>query len=446
LARLKNPQQKEIKMSVSFFVNFLNNTPFSLTLSATVASDNDWDSNPEYRPDHNIKGPVGRFSSSGSFFEKTHDYRSTAPFTVEARLEGHDPISFDLDGCNSADPSSDGEVQVTDGPASFSVFKVTSPNDNGNAMTIFLTHAVSTNNWMKRLIEKNGSLTLTDITIPGTHDTGTYNGNHEEGTQCQSMTIEAQLEAGIRFMDLRLKQYDAPYNDLGIFHQHYTQNLWLGKDVLPTIVDFLNDNPTECVIICVNHAVDGEPSYDSMLHDILMKAVPNNKLYDHNDATAFPLKLSSLQGCVVLMRRDQENTFGIDAKDWPDNPVYKEFLAGTTEVYLQDAYKTGWGDIQGKWKHVQAHLDLAALQTSGWFINFTSASYDGAPVLPWFPIGYATGRHTDQWGINSILSRYLASYISGSRLGTIMMDFPEYPGNNLLGRLLISMNERLLPL
>lgn len=460
-------------MATRFVVNFVNNTSFKVTLTATIADNNRWQ-DPQERPDQNIKGAVGPFSSSQYFREKMDDsegvmpyliFAKTVPFTVVATFEGHAPISFQLDGCNVRDLVNDGEIKVIEGSTSFSVFQITYPDSDTASglkkMTIYLTPFVSLKNWMGKLIEKNNALTLTDLTLPGTHDSGTYGGTHEEGTQCQTMDFRTQLESGIRFLDLRLKRYDDS-NDLGIFHQAYTQNLWFRQQVLPAIAQFLAENPTECVIICVNHAMDGEVSFDAMLHEILMQGMPTNKVYDHNNTWRFSLKLSSLQGCVVLMRRDREMTSGINATAWPDNPDYIEFdngtildEPGTIKFYLQDAYSTPLAQISPKWEHVRDHLKRAkAHQSAGWFINFTSASSSTAPAKPWFPWGYATaeGTGTAQWGINTLLSRFLASdcivggAIHAGRLGTIAMDYPEYPGNNLLSHLLIARNERAVPL
>ena len=452
-------------MSVGFLVHFVNNTSFGVTLTAKVKDSGDWESDKTARPDLNIKGVSLRPYSAGiSFFhEERHDNRDSAPFTVNAKFSNREAISFVLDGCDATGMVNDGRVPVTSRSGDFSVFQVMSPaGDNGfkwNLMSVFITPKVSPKGWMGRLVEKNPSLTLPEITIPGTHDTGTYNGNGEEGTRCQTMDIRTQLNAGIRFMDLRLRLAG---DDLAIHHASYFQNLWLKKDVLPAITQFLAENPTECVVLLVNHAVDGDASINDKLHEILVQGVPANKLYDHNDAAAFPLTLSSLQGCVVLMRRDKgangerEMTFGIDATEWPDDKAYDHFNAGGTTIQLQDAYRTGFADISAKWKRITRHLERAkADKSKDWFINFTSVSSKDAPCLPWFPWGYATGDDTPQWGINSLLTRYLVrntySYLdpqadhhlhfTKGRLGTVVMDFPEEPGKKFLIRLLIAMNE-----
>ena len=60
--------------------------------------------------------------------------------------------------------------------------------------------------WMGALYAKDPNRKLSSLSIPGTHDTGTYPGaliNGDVFAQAQSMTIAAQLQAGIRAFDAR---------------------------------------------------------------------------------------------------------------------------------------------------------------------------------------------------------------------------------------------------
>jgi 1-phosphatidylinositol phosphodiesterase len=311
---------------------------------------------------------------------------------------------------------------------------------NWNLMTIYFTPYVPTTDWMGKLA---GDPTLLHITIPGTHDTATYLGYGGPSAQCQTMDIAAQLAAGIRFMDLRLVVNG---QDLSTYHAGVNQWVSFKDVVLPAIVNFLKNHKDECVVICVNHAKDGAPSYDALLHEILINGVPPNTLYDHNDANTFPLKVKQLRGCVVLARRDSERTFGIDMTRWADNTPNQTFDAATgMKVTLQDNYE--WTDLAGawnnKWNVVSPFLELArrtppsySIEASKtWFINFISA---GGIVVPW---DFATGA-LGNLGMNYRLARYLMKYSSrDGRLGTVVMDFPEQPGKGLLlTRLLLGTN------
>jgi hypothetical protein len=437
-------------MSVGFLLEFVNNTSSVITFSATVGSGGDWDSKTQARPDVDLKGLVLGSHSSKVFHEERANYIASTPFTVTAAFGGGPSIRFGLDGCDSENLAHDGEVAIAGGSADYAVYQMTSHatevGGNYTKMTIFITPRVSPQRWMERLIAKNPALRLQDITLPGTHESGTAGGNGEMGTRCQTLTIKQQLAAGIRFFDLRVRPYT---DDLGIFHAKYTQNLWLGKNVLPDVSQFLVDNPNECVVLLFNRAVDGDPAYDQLLHDLLcgnpakniLPGVATNKLYDRDDATS--LKLSDLKGCVVLMRRDPEASFGLRMWGLKDDNADDPITVGGAAMRVQDAYEyaqSAGSYIAGaKWPNVKKMLDAAKTDSGTWFVNFTSASHT-PPTLGGYPLDVSSG----SWGVNSQLARYLVTNPPfRGRLGTILMDGPEDPGNAMVVNLLIAMNERL---
>jgi 1-phosphatidylinositol phosphodiesterase len=59
--------------------------------------------------------------------------------------------------------------------------------------------------WMKDL---HDDIEVSYLSLPGTHDSGSYNCHFWQlckSTQCQSWPIMQQLQAGIRFLDLRIQ-------------------------------------------------------------------------------------------------------------------------------------------------------------------------------------------------------------------------------------------------
>lgn len=103
--------------------------------------------------------------------------------------------------------------------------------------------------------------TLADLSLPGTHDSGTFRGRGGPNARTQTMTIREQLDSGIRWLDIRLKYYDASAlrncNEnhvsancqLLVFHGISNQGVEFGSDVLQPVVSFLQDNPSELVIM-----------------------------------------------------------------------------------------------------------------------------------------------------------------------------------------------------
>ena len=65
---------------------------------------------------------------------------------------------------------------------------------------------------------KIGSIYLKDLTIPGSHDSGTY-GMVVPGCAAQGVNVYEQLRAGVRYLDLRVMWND---NDYHIYHGDFT--------------------------------------------------------------------------------------------------------------------------------------------------------------------------------------------------------------------------------
>lgn len=101
--------------------------------------------------------------------------------------------------------------------------------------------------WMGKLSD---AYRLSELSIPGTHDSGARFGGL--AAECQDFTIKQQLEAGIRFFDIRCRIWHDDTHPFRFFIHHgiFYQNLSF-DDVLTTFRDFLNANPTECLIINV---------------------------------------------------------------------------------------------------------------------------------------------------------------------------------------------------
>jgi hypothetical protein len=336
--------------------------------------------------------------------------------------------------------------------------------------------AFSSRSWMS-LLDLGADATLADVTLPGTHDTGTWNA--DSNSQCQSLNFEEQLHAGMRWFDLRLV---VNVDDMEIYHAGYPQNVYLSRDILPVLRRFLLENDKETVVLCVNHefgfaghandtwnsrdqaAIDaavadalraaglppGAPAgvlvaiaaataaaaalFDSCLRALLAAGVTANKLHDRAEMP----KLAGLGGCVVLMRRDPGATTGIRQLDgWPPDST-KSFTSGIGDVKfsVQDAYKYDTDYLTAKWGNVKPQLEAARTRSDGdaWYLNFTSASR--APLTT--PVEIAVAE-PDLQGVNYQLQGYLCSQVSPTHFGTIPMDFPEKPYG--LVKLLISMNK-----
>ena len=67
----------------------------------------------------------------------------------------------------------------------------------------FSAKAVSGNNWMSAV---SSSAKLTEINIPGTHDSCTQYVNASIISRTQTLSISQQLQIGVRYFDMRFEE------------------------------------------------------------------------------------------------------------------------------------------------------------------------------------------------------------------------------------------------
>ena len=73
--------------------------------------------------------------------------------------------------------------------------------------------------WMKYV---DDNTKLTELSIPGTHDSGARHSIGDVAGKCQDMSIADQLASGVRFLDIRLKLNN---NKLVVVHDFVDQDL-----------------------------------------------------------------------------------------------------------------------------------------------------------------------------------------------------------------------------
>ena len=156
--------------------------------------------------------------------------------------------------------------------------------------------------WMAEIADDR---LLSEMVIPGTHDSATQYAQLAFVTRCQSLSIFEQLEAGYRYLDIRLddaaKGADAPRLKHGFTNCKVSAlggTLTLDK-VLADCYYFLTLHPTETVIFAVKHeygdATDAE--FETLL-DGYISANPTKWLLTDTVPT-----LGDARGKLVLLRR-----------------------------------------------------------------------------------------------------------------------------------------------
>jgi len=259
------------------------------------------------------------------------------------------------------------------------------------------------NNWMTAL---NGSLPLSRFSIPGTHDSGARHEPVPGTAKCQSLTIAGQLDAGVRFLDVRCRHLNDAFT---IHHGQVYQNINF-SDVLNATLGFLNTNPGETVIMSVKeeYVASGNTRSFEATFDSYVARNPAKWLLSSGIPT-----LDHARGKIVLFRRFGASSTpkGIDASNWPDNTSFS--TGGMLRV--QDNYTVSSNDT--KWSSILAILNEARYGgPNTLYVNFSSGHSSGL-----FGIPNITGVSNN---INPRLTTFFNSNPSG-RFGIVIMDFAD---------------------
>ena len=117
--------------------------------------------------------------------------------------------------------------------------------------------------WMKYYSDVLGKLTLTKMTLPGTHDSGTYEPVSVFGSawiKTQNLSLRDQLNRGIRVLDLRIGQ-NSP-GDYIISHDTWRTKYSLSQ-ALQEVKDFISATDKEIVVLDFHRFIQlGDQSFD----------------------------------------------------------------------------------------------------------------------------------------------------------------------------------------
>lgn len=273
--------------------------------------------------------------------------------------------------------------------------------------------AVAMNNWMSSLPDNTS---IAAISIPGTHDSGARVEPVAGTAKCQDLTIAAQLEAGIRFLDIRCRHIN---NAFAIHHGSIYQNLNF-NDVLLACTGFLNSHPGEVIVMSVKEEYDATGN-NRTFEQTFDTYVQQYSAYWSLGATV--PTLGQVRGKIVLLRRFGATTTpkGIDATSWGNNTTFT-INNGSASLKIQDQYVVP--DNTVKWNNITALLTEAKAQTSNvLYINFTSGYRSLIFSIPSIP--------TVSNVINPNITSYFTTNTQG-RFGIIPMDFASADRTSLI--------------
>ncbi len=233
--------------------------------------------------------------------------------------------------------------------------------------TVDTTPVEGSADWMKEL---DGELPLNQIVLPGSHDSATQYVQLAFFSKCQALSVAEQLEAGCRYLDIRLG-VDGHNDTFKLMHGftncrtspfNPVDKLYL-DDLLDDCYAFLKKHPTETVVFAVKqeHGKDSVAVFESMLNSYIREDADMWLLTD-----SIPT-LDEARGKLVLMRR-YEDEGGLEARSgipliWADQKGAKDTRPNVVAekndfytLYVQDRFEY---DTEAKWEAFTKGMAMA---------------------------------------------------------------------------------------
>lgn len=197
--------------------------------------------------------------------------------------------------------------------------------------------------WMSHV---DGNKYLDELSIPGTHDSSTCSVDNDTEPQtslakCQQDYIPTQLLEGIRYFDIRLGKNNEngdPGIDHGICYLLKKDGGFIHlSDVIGYFKTFLNENPSEALIMLVSRGND--EATDDSVTTAFANVMDNNS--DLFYTSSHVPTLNEVRGKIVLLRRFKlagdsvsSHTWGLDLTQWDDKI---KAHSGQSMCLVQDA-------------------------------------------------------------------------------------------------------------
>ena len=266
-------------------------------------------------------------------------------------------------------------------------------------------------NWLKDIPDQTR---ISQMTIPGTHDSCSLFGICCARTQ--TWTLTEQLNAGIRFLDIRLRRIN---NILRAYHAFIDQKENF-DNILRYLIGFLDRNPTEFIIVEINSEhtpLNSTMSFDELYQRYTLNYKNRIVEYDNKDLTVGELRgklyilkifegsLSGTQGVFL------QNKWSINFK-WYINVKkrkIKEFFNRVTRLGINNENNTFISKNDNDKKNM--------------YVTFISCSSDYAMMTP----------YSAAIKLNPLVMEY------NGRMGIVCMD---YPGEDLITHLIDQNNVR----
>ncbi|KAH7143817.1 PLC-like phosphodiesterase [Dactylonectria macrodidyma] len=249
-----------------------------------------------------------------------------------------------------------------------------------------------------------------------------------EGLQCQNWNLSVQLDAGLRYFDIRARLRD---DELHIYHGNgYTGFSF--ADVLIGMFEFLDANPSEAIVMRLKQ--EGNPigkdntiSFESAFNryrqdNPLTTAGAIDHFYIYNRTVPIPT-LGELRSKIFILQQfpDDQGPYGLL---WEGDQMALEDLWIIPDVY----------HLADKWTAIRKALELASTAVHDNSVLYLAHISASIGVLP---IEAAAGpMNRTVTGMNDMTGQWIEDFEyvpEATRTGIVIIDFP---GRKLINAIL----------
>lgn len=226
--------------------------------------------------------------------------------------------------------------------------------------------------WMARIPDDTN---LTSLSIPGTHDTLTFD-VEDELFQCQNHDLDAQLRGGVRYVDVRGRLVN---DTIQIYHASaYTGYTY--ADVLHTVFEFLEENPSETIIMRMkdearpygHNTLTFEGAFNWYLHESPDTSEEFQRRYWKPDPSTPLPTLGALRGKIFLLQNFSAKDGGPYGIIWEGDDMVLE------DLWIIPSMK----HLYMKWEAVEKALIRAAEADDSNDVLYLSHLSASVGVLP----------------------------------------------------------------
>lgn len=235
-------------------------------------------------------------------------------------------------------------------------------------------------NWLSHV---DDDTKITEISLPGTHNSGAPHSLADVVGKCQDLSIKAQLDIGVRVFDIRLQLVN---DELKVVHDIIDQSLKFSA-VLEDFTSFISENPSEFLYVFIKNegdTVNSKVTFEEVLINIFS---PHEDVFKYKENT-LPVTLKDARGKIFLLSRFK-GTIGVPVYDgWKDDTSFE-----LGNFYIQDNYSVP--NVEEKKNDIISAIDYQNDNLNKQVVNFTSCylnpgfppKYAGTPaqmINPWF--------------------------------------------------------------